>query len=84
MNKIIKCNLGVQYVAEDADAKNIYVTIIYYDDCLKRRERVRLTYTNIMQLLSSWGACQGEDALWRKIFIIRAAEKIWVGSYHWC
>jgi len=26
MNKIIKCNLGVQYVAEDADAKNIYVT----------------------------------------------------------
>ena len=29
MNKIIKCNLGVQYVAEDADAKNIYVTIIY-------------------------------------------------------
>lgn len=21
MNKIIKCNLGVQYVAEDADAK---------------------------------------------------------------
>ena len=27
MNKIIKCNLGVQYVAEDADAKNIYVTI---------------------------------------------------------
>ena len=60
MNKIIKCNLGVQYVAEDADAKNIYVTIIYYDDCLKRRERVRLTYTNIMQLLSSWGACQVE------------------------
>ena len=39
MNKIIKCNLGVQYVAEDADAKNIYVTIIYYDDCLKRREK---------------------------------------------
>jgi len=42
MNKIIKCNLGVQYVAEDADAKNIYVTIIYYDDCLKRRERCDL------------------------------------------
>ena len=27
MNKIIKCNLGVQYVAEDADAKNIYVLL---------------------------------------------------------
>ena len=52
MNKIIKCNLGVQYVAEDADAKNIYVTIIYYDDCLKRRERVRLTYTNIIPSLT--------------------------------
>lgn len=38
MNKIIKCNLGVQYVAEDADAKNIYVTIIYYDDCRASRK----------------------------------------------
>ena len=30
MNKIIKCNLGVQYVAEDADAKNIYVMGAYF------------------------------------------------------
>ena len=27
MNKIIKCNLGVQYVAEDADAKNIMLLL---------------------------------------------------------
>ena len=28
MNKIIKCNLGVQYVAEDADAK-IFMLLLF-------------------------------------------------------